>query len=307
MSADAGEAVDSLVMSESLADLNAVLAAVCGKARLDARGARLIKFTSNAVFRLSAAPVVVRVAGSAVVRERAVKVLAVARWLRELGFPAVRPWENVEQPIIVRGQVATLWQAEPDEGRLPTARDLGQILRSLHALAAPEFELPQWRPMRSIRDRLAEPSEVSVDDREFLRRECDAVEDALARVRFALPPGLVHGDATVANLVTGVDGPVICDFDSTCLGPREWDLIPLAVGAFRFDPSGIRHAELVEAYGIDVIQWSGFPVLRRLRELQLVASVTPVLRFNSALVPQWRHRMRTLREADMTALWQPYR
>jgi Ser/Thr protein kinase RdoA (MazF antagonist) len=294
-------------MSEPLADLSAVLAEVCGKAGLDPRGARLMKFTSNAVFRLTTAPVVVRIAGCAAVRERVVKMLAVARWLAEQGLPAVRLWPHVEQPIMVHRQVATLWRAQPEQGPAPTARDLGRMLRELHELAPPTFALPQWQPVRSLRERLAEAVNLPIDDQEFLRGECEALEQALARVRFALPLGPVHGDATVANLVTGVAGPVLCDFDSTCRGPREWDLTPVAVGAVRFDPSGTRHGELAEAYGVDVTQWSGYPVLRRLREIQLVTSVTPVLRFNPGLVAQWRHRMRTLREGDQTVLWEPYR
>jgi hypothetical protein len=44
--------------------LDAVLAGVGRQVGVDVRGAQLIKFTNNAVFRLAAAPVVVRVGGS---------------------------------------------------------------------------------------------------------------------------------------------------------------------------------------------------------------------------------------------------
>jgi len=41
---------------------------------------------------------------------------------------------------------------------------------------------------------------------------------------------LIHGDAFMGNLIGGATGPAIYDFDSSRDGPREWDLVPLAVG-----------------------------------------------------------------------------
>jgi aminoglycoside phosphotransferase (APT) family kinase protein len=44
-------------------------------------------------------------------------------------------------------------------------------------------------------------------------------------------------DAHVGNLLCGPDGDVLlCDFDATCLGPRQVDLF--AVGEIRFRRSG---------------------------------------------------------------------
>jgi hypothetical protein len=47
-------------------------------------------------------------------------------------------------------------------------------------------------------------------------------------------------------------------------------------------------------------------VLRRLRELQLVTSVLPVLDANPALRPQWRLRLDSLRDGDDGVRWSPY-
>jgi hypothetical protein len=55
--------------------------------------------------------------------------------------------------------------------------------------------------------------------------------------------------------------PVICDFDSTSTGPREWDLTPAAVGKLRFNYPVDTDGQLASAYGFDVITWNGFPVL----------------------------------------------
>lgn len=79
--------------------LTTILTEVCARAGLDPTGAKLIKFTNNAVFRLVCDPVVIRIAGSGAVRARVPKVVAVARWLAAHEMPSVRLLEGVEQPV----------------------------------------------------------------------------------------------------------------------------------------------------------------------------------------------------------------
>ncbi|MEV6984794.1 aminoglycoside phosphotransferase family protein [Sphaerisporangium sp. NPDC051017] len=287
-------------------NLRSLLAAVCADAGLDPTGAELIKFTNNAVFRLREDPVVVRVAGSTAARERVDTVVRVARWLEGHGFPAVRLLPDIKQPIRLYGQVVTLWAHVPDAGPRPDGADLAALLRRLHRLPHPPGGLPSWSPMEEVRQRLAEPEDLDAADHAFLMRECDEIEEALAGLRFVLPPGVIHGDAFLGNLIAGRRGPVLCDFDSTTVGPREWDLTPVAVGRLRLDYPGDDHALLAKNYGLDVMEWDGFPVLRRLRELKLVTSVLPILRSNPSVRAQWEHRMRTYKARDLTARWQPY-
>lgn len=287
--------------------LETVLAQICAKADLDPTGAQLIKFTNSAVFRLDRAPVVVRIAGSQTVRDRVPKVIAVARWLAEHNMPAVRLYPEVHQPVRAGGDVATLWQLVANAGPAPTGADLGRILREYHSLPPPAFPLPQWQPLAPIRQRLAEADTLDRSDHNFLLAKSDEVENALAGLRYELPSGPIHGDGFVGNLIAGPDSPVICDFDSAAYGPREWDLTPVAVGRLRFAYPGNAHDGLVEAYGVDVMKWPGFPVLRQLRELQLVTSVVPVLAGNPNLAEQWRHRLTTFRSGDQGAKWIPYR
>jgi aminoglycoside phosphotransferase len=160
--------------------------------------------------------------------------------------------------------------------------------------------------MNQIRRRLAEPEDLSLDDHAFLLDECDMLEERLGRLRYVLPPGVIHGDAFLGNVIAGPDGPVLCDFDSTTIGPREWDLTPVAVGSLRMSYPVNEHVVLAERYGFDVIGWEGFPVLRRLRELKLVTSVLPILRSNPSVRSQWHHRMRSFRTGDPNVRWQPY-
>ncbi|WP_203756760.1 phosphotransferase, partial [Actinoplanes cyaneus] len=166
--------------------------------------------------------------------------------------------------------------------------------------------LPRWEPMGEIRSRLDEPDGVDIRDLAYMQAECDRLEEALANLTYELPPGPIHGDAFMGNLISGIDGPAICDFDSSCDGPREWDLVPVAVGKLRFDYAGDDYGALVGHYGFDVIAWPGFPVLRRLRELKLVTSIVPVLASRPVLQPQWRRRLETYRSRDETARWSTY-
>jgi aminoglycoside phosphotransferase (APT) family kinase protein len=202
--------------------------------------------------------------------------------------------------------MVTLWQEVPRLVPQPTGTELGSILRRIHTLTPPS-DLPTWNPLDGIRTRLADAEELTEDDHSFLVAACDELAAALTAVEYTLPPALVHGDATVANLIPGPDGPVICDFDSTSYGPAEWDLTPVAVGQLRFANNTNNQALLAASHGFDITTWPGFPVFRRLRELQLVTSVVPVLRSNPELQPQWRHRLETFRNGDTQARWELYK
>lgn len=287
--------------------LDVILAAICTQAGLDSAGARLIKFTNNAVLELKHEPVIVRIAGSQTVRDRVPKVIAVARWLAERDMPAVRLLPDIDQPIEAHGHVATFWQRVPATGPAPSGADLGRILRRYHSLAPPCAPLPLWRPLAAIRQRIAETDALADNDRAFLLTKCDELEEAVDRLSYDLPPGPIHGDSFLGNLIPAPDGPVICDYDSAADGPREWDLTPIAVGKLRFAYPGRAHEELAESYGVDITRWSGFAVFRQLRELQLVTSVLPVLRSNQGLAEQWNHRLKTFRNGDIGAVWTPYR
>ncbi|SDY41402.1 Phosphotransferase enzyme family protein [Micromonospora pattaloongensis] len=288
------------------ANLDAVLAEIGRRLGLDTRDAQLIKFTNNAVFRVAHASIVVRIAGSATMRQRVPKIVQVARWLAEHDVPSVRLLPGVPQPLDIDGHLATVWQAVPETGPKPSGRALALILKRFHALPPPSFQLPRWNPLEEIRQRLAEPDGIAPSDLVFLRDRCDGIEEKLGKLRYFLPSGPIHGDPFLGNVIGGPGGAVICDFDSTSTGPREWDLVPVAVGKLRFDYARDTHGELVTHYGVDVTKWSGFETLRQVRELKLVTSVVPILRSNPAVRDQWAYRLETFRRGDMTAKWSTY-
>jgi hypothetical protein len=302
------------------AEIDATVAEIGRQVGLDVRDAELIKFTNNAVLRLPRAGVVLRIAGSAVIGGRAGQVVRAARLFTQYNVSSVRLWSSGspeapgviwpggDYPAVIRGHEVTIWDDVPAL-RPPEADDLAVLLREVHAVPVEPTQLPLWDPIPGIRRRIRAATAAGPEILGFLADECEQVAadlDELETAEPLLPPGLVHGDAFLGNVIVGPAGPVLCDFDSTSWGPREWDLTPVAVGAERFGYGTGLQRRFAAAYGLDVTDWKGFRALRRLRELQLVTSVLPVLGANPRLRPQWRFRVDSLRRHDVDARWTPY-
>ena len=286
--------------------LEKALADTCSLLGVDHRGARLLRFTNNAVYALADAPVVVRIVGSRALRHRVAKVVAVARHFERHQIPAIRLLPGVDQPIHVGEHLVTAWHYVEPTARRATAEDLGRLLRRVHELP-PVEGVPAWGPIADVRARIADAEELDDGDRRFLLHRCALVEAALDGLEFPLPSGLIHGDAHPGNVIVGAGGPVLCDFDSAAFGPREWDLTPLAVGRERFgDPAG-RYRMLADTYGFDVTAWDGFRVLRAVRELKLVTSVLPILRSHPDVRGELRKRLEDLRTGRGRGDWARYR
>ena len=101
------------------------------------------------------------------------------------------------------------------------------------------------------------------------------LEGEYARLEFALVPGVIHGDASIGNVLPDWEGrPVVIDLDDFAVGCREWDLVQTAM---YFDSFGWHtrkeHADLVRVYGFDIMQWLGYPVMRTVRELVMTTWV----------------------------------
>ncbi|RCW47270.1 phosphotransferase family enzyme [Halopolyspora algeriensis] len=286
--------------------LSEALNEVCTSVGLDPRGARLLRFVNNGVFLLHEHPVVVRIVLAPSFSYRAVNVVEAARWLAASGMPTVRLLPGVEQPLRVGEHLATLWEAVGGSGPAPGGGDLGMLLRQVHRLPIPHA-LPDWQPMSDVRRRLRDAEELDPADHDFLERRCDEIERRLAELSFPLPRSVVHGDAHLGNLIAGSDGPVLCDLDSLAVGPPEWDLTPMAVGYLRLGHPPEAYARLAETYGFDITGWSGFAVLRALRELKITVSVLPILRSNPRIRGEFRRRLHSMRQGDLHARWVPYR
>lgn len=285
-------------------DLRRALMEVCDVARLDASGAALIKYTNNAVFRLHAKQVIIRLGAGDAALERARHVTTVARWSATHDAPIVRLRDGIEQPVIVDGYAATVWVGLPTADPGWTGAELAQPLRELHRLTPPA-DLPDWDPFSSARRRLATADGLSADDLAWLAEQWANAEADYQRLKPDLTPGLLHGDAYIGNLLREPAGRfVLCDLDNTCTGPIDYDLAVAAVSADRF--GAIRdHTDLAAKYGRNITVQPSWPLLRRIRELVLVTSVIPNLRDRPAIAEVHAHRLATLRTGQPT-LWHRY-
>ncbi|WP_199566319.1 phosphotransferase [Streptomyces corynorhini] len=111
-----------------------VMELACRSAGLDGDGARLLRLGENALFRLAAHPVVVRIARSTEYLESARGEVEVSRWLEGESFPVARVIDDLEQPVVVDGHPVTFWHLIEESDRKPTYRELGRILRDTLAL-----------------------------------------------------------------------------------------------------------------------------------------------------------------------------
>nr|WP_318780784.1 aminoglycoside phosphotransferase family protein [Amycolatopsis roodepoortensis] len=286
--------------------LRDALGRTCDLLGVDPEGARLLRFTNNAVYELTSAPFVVRIVGSTRLRHRVGTVVRVARHFERHDVPAIRLVPGLDQPLPVGEHLVTVWWKVPGTGRKAKAADLAELLRRVHALEPPEG-LAEWAPFAAVRARVSDAEELADGDRRFLLERCAELEAELATLDFPLPRGLVHGDAHTGNVIPGPDGPVLCDFDSSCVGPPEWDLTPLAVGRERFGDPPARYRVFARRYGFDVTTWSGFAVLRAIRELKLTTSVLPILRSHPSVRDELRKRLNDLRNGRTGARWNRYR
>ncbi|WP_144122457.1 phosphotransferase enzyme family protein [Catellatospora sichuanensis] len=282
-------------------DAHTALQAIAAAAGIDADHAQLVKFYNNATFLLPNAGVVARVAGSPSLAANVHKVVRVATWLADNGYPAVRLKQGLQNPVAAPGALASLWDYVPPV-RQGTAADLARLLRRLHAMRPPDH-LPRWDPVEDVRKRVRDAVGLTDDDRRFLLDECDELEPAVLALSDDVPHGLIHGDANVDNVIVGAEGPILCDFDRIAVGPLVWDLIPVATGSYHFEGGTAAQLEFAQAYGSDVRDWPGFPMFHRLRELKVVSSVVSLLEANPHVRPEFEHRLRTFRAGETHARW----
>ncbi len=113
------------------------------------------------------------------------------------------------------------------------------------------------------------------DDRAWLAARLARLEQEWATAITSMPTCVVHGDAWTGNIVAARDGHVILlDLERCSVGPPEWDLVSTAVKYVTFGQvSPAEYQQFCDAYGQDVTNWNGFPVLRDIRELRMTCYV----------------------------------
>jgi Ser/Thr protein kinase RdoA (MazF antagonist) len=292
-------------MPEGLPGLDA-LAEVCAAAGLNDSDARLLHHRSNAVYLLPREQVVVRMApATALRRERAAAVITVTRWLCAQPDLIALPPVSGDQPIITESAVATLWPYQPPTPR-PDLANMAEPLRQLHALPSPPFSMPVYRPLHRLNeaveiDLARQRPVLSAAERTWLSARAQTLIEAFASTNFPLGIGLVHADAHTENLVRHHDDWVLIDWDQTCLGPREIDLLAGLPDHFH-EPEADRTAFLT-AYGYDLTRWPSWPLLRDIAELHSLASYIRLAAVKPAARDELARRVGSLRSGDRSIHW----
>jgi aminoglycoside phosphotransferase (APT) family kinase protein len=278
----------------------------CAKVGIDAGAARLVRLGENAIWRLDQAGLVVRIARSTRRLTTVDKELRVARWLATFDFPAVRVADDLEQPLLLDGRVVSWWRAVPESDQQPSLVDLARILRAWHQLPNPPFVLQALDPLGNVPGRLAHAAGVGRADLAFLAARCVELAERYSDLRFPASPGPIHGDAHRGNLLDNHGRAVVGDFEAVCNGPREWDLVPTAMAVARFGVPAADYRAFAAAYGRDVTEWDGYPVLRAVRELGMTTWLMQLIHEDDEAAAEFAVRVACLREGDLDRPWRPF-
>ncbi|WP_371552483.1 aminoglycoside phosphotransferase family protein [Streptomyces sp. NBC_00554] len=289
--------------------VGAVFKEACRTVGLDASGAELLRLGSNAVYRLSASPIIVRVARDPDAMEDMERAVRVARRLEAEDLPATRVLAKVTQPLVVSGRVVTFWESVQEHEEYGTVGELADLLRRLHWLEEPEsLRLPYFDPFAKLWASLGQMVGVTEDDRTFLEERAAKLNKDYDRLDFVLPFGVIHGDANIGNVLRHRDGhAVLIDLDGFTLAPREWDLVLTAMFYERYGwHTRAEYEEFVHRYGFDLLNWPGYEVLADLRELMMVVWVGHQVATSEKSAGEFARRVRSLRTGQGRDDWRPF-
>ncbi|MEU3347716.1 aminoglycoside phosphotransferase family protein [Streptomyces sp. NPDC006700] len=267
------------------------------------RDARLLALGENAVF--AAGDLVVKVGRDAELWDRARRELRTALWLAEAGVPAVRA--AAAEAVLVEGHPVTVWHRLPDPVRPAGPADLAELLRLVHALPAPDFELPPRELLGGVERwlRLAGDA-IDPADAAYLRERRDGFATAAAALTPHLPAGPIHGDALPRNVHIGPDGPVLVDLETFSADLREHDLVVMALSRDRYGLPAEAYDTFTRTYGWDVREWEGCAVLRGARETASCAWVAQHAPTNPKALTEFERRVTSLRDGDTSVRWYPF-
>lgn len=266
--------------------------------------ADLIRSSENQIYRLPGK----RVARIARVGQQvtAAREVEIANWLEDHAVPAVRALRDVRQPVVIDGHAVTFWR-ELSAHTPGTTVDVATAISRLHSLPIPKtFTLPHLNPFVRLTDRVSEAVTLSSDDRAWMLARIMELNVRYSELADGLPECVVHGDAWAGNVVRTTDGTVtLLDFERCSIGRPEWDLVSTAVSYVTTGWLGREEwTKYCNAYGADVTSWSGFPVLRDIRELRMTTMAAQVAAQNpERYASQAAHRVACLRGVHGPRPW----
>ncbi|AXG79374.1 aminoglycoside phosphotransferase family protein [Streptomyces paludis] len=285
----------------SLTPQNAALRA-CAIWGLHTRDLTPLRAHATSVYLLPHTDAVVRVsrADQSTEIQRAVDL---TRLLAKQGLAVTEPLD-VPQPLDIDGFAITLWQHYPQpDGPPPGPEHLGRLLKQLHALPTPPIDLPAYEPHVSLRAVVYSTTALTPADRDWILGRSDELLDAYAHLDSPLGHGLIHGDAYPGNTLWDGTAARLSDWDEAAIGPREVDLANTFQGTrFGRTPAQLRAFSI--AYGHDLTNWPGLPVLTGLRDLHTLGTfIRRTENGDTEAATQLTFRLSTLKRDDHTASW----
>ncbi|MFD8320772.1 phosphotransferase family protein [Kitasatospora purpeofusca] len=283
-------------------EAHAVLEEACRHIGVDPAGAEMLRGHTNAVFLLRAAGAVAKIARAGTPVGDVARTVRLVRWLSRRDFPTVGLLP-VEQPVLVGEHAVTFWQYLPQPDHPVPAAHLAVPLRTLHRLPPPPFAVRPLDTAGAIRRSIASITALPPADTAFLRQRLSDLEPALADVDFVLRPGLLQGDPQHRNALHQGEAAVLCDWDTACFGPPELDLVTVEIHCRRFGHGRSHYQGFADLYGFDVTAWSGYAVLRDLRELRMITTNAKRARAGSPTLEEVRRRVDGLRLGQVDTGW----
>ena len=284
-----------------------VLEEACREAGLDGSEAVLLRLGENAIYGLAQAQIVVRIARRIGYWDDAAKEVAVARWLAEHDVPAAAVAGPVDQPVVALGHPVTFWRYINGRVASREVALLGGLLRQLHELPSPTtFDLPALDILGRVEERV-DVAPVPGSDKAFLLDRLVELRERVAELRWPLAEAVVHGDAHDHNVMIEDGRPLLIDFERFAWGQPEWDL---AVTATEYQTGGWwsadEYATFVEAYGFDVTNWDGWPVVLAVNELKMTTWIMQNIAESGEIADEYEARMHTLRTSRVDRPWRPF-
>ncbi|HEV2700830.1 MAG TPA: aminoglycoside phosphotransferase family protein [Steroidobacteraceae bacterium] len=201
-----------------------------------------LRSTNNTVVWLKPEPVVAKVGTASYPRLQI--ELRVAQALCALGGPSVCPARQIAPVVHSRGGFdLTFWRYYAQDPQVDMAAEhVAAALRRLHLALdrlAPSLRatLPSYlTELDVIRSLLADNAALpalAAADRDLLRRAFDSLRSQLLRLAPPQSHVVLHGAPHAHNILVVDNEPIFIDFETTCVGPVEWDVAYLEPGTER--------------------------------------------------------------------------
>lgn len=289
-----------------LSELHDLVARACAAAGTDPHDAEILRGQTNAVVRLRNDPIVIKIARKGTPFTDVLRTVEFVRWLMDQGFPTVPLHGGVTQPVVIDGHPVTFWTYLPQDTGAPiTAADLATPLHALHRLPPAPVAIPTLDNLGAVRAGLAAVQNLPDEDLHYLRARAEQLERAQRLVTYLHHPTLIQGDPQHRNALRDIGGgrTVLCDWDTIANGQPEWDLVTVEIHCRRFGYGARHYEEFAAAYGFDVTEWPGYPVLRDIRELRMITTNASKATHRPGTLAEVRRRIAALRQGDVRRQW----